>query len=481
VSESHEPFDPVESAMLDRQIAKAEAAAAESRADEDRFTDLFNCRLFANEWRASVRYSYDRNAWLVFDGRRWSPDRAAIENRAKTTVENLHKIALTIRDEDRRRRFRAHALKSEQAGRISSMLELARSEPGIPVEERKLDADPWVLNAQNGTIDLRLGELWPHRPEDLITRIVPVDYDAGARCPRWEAFIAWAMQGDRQLIHFLQRAVGYSISGSTAEQVLFMPHGGGGNGKSTFLETLQHVFGDYALSTPPDTLLAKRLDNIPNDVARLEGARFVVAIEAEEGRRLAEAKLKMLTGGDTVTARFLHREFRQFRPTFKLWFGVNHKPEIRGTDHAIWRRIRLIPFSTTIADAERDPNLVEKLRAEAPGILAWAVQGCMAWQFEGLAPPVAVLEATSEYRRESDETQRFIDERCIVGKHESCRAGELFKAYCTWAEQEGLKPMSQTAVGRRLTEKGFAKREDSKGNIRQGLRPRADDLYGAES
>ena len=248
--------------------------------------------------------------------------------------------------------------------------------------------------------------------EHFITKLAPVNFEPDAACPRWLEFLSRIMDGNEQLIDFLQRAVGYALTGETSEQCLFIFYGSGANGKSTFLQTMSYVLGDYSMSTPTETLLVKRRGAIPNDVARLKGARFVIACEADAENRLAESLIKQMTGGDTISARFLHQEWFDFEPTHKVFFGTNHKPVIKGTDYAIWRRIRLVPFEITIPEGERDKNLPEKLKAEADGILAWAVQGCLVWQQQGLGVPEEVKAATDSYREEMDILGEFLKDRC---------------------------------------------------------------------
>ena len=267
------------------------------------------------------------------------------------------------------------------------------------------------------------------------------------------------MGGNTELIQFLQRAVGYALTAQTIEQVLFFLYGTGANGKSTFLETVKAVLGDYAQQMPTDTLMSKDKSSIPNDIARLKGARFVAAMETEEGKRLSEVQVKQLTGGDTLSARFMRAEFFDFTPTHKLFVGTNHKPLIRGTDYAIWRRIRLIPFIVTIPPEERDKNLPIKLRDELSGILAWAVRGCLDWQENGLGEPDAVKGATESYRKDMDILSEFLDERCALGTGLKVKAGDLYAAYKNWSEASGEYPVSQTRFGTQMVERGFEKKK----------------------
>ena len=275
------------------------------------------------------------------------------------------------------------------------------------------------------------------------------------------------MDGNEQLIDFLQRAVGYALTGETSEQCLFIFWGGGANGKSTFLQAMSHVLGDYSMSTPTETLLVKRRGAIPNDVARLKGARFVVACEADAENRLAESLIKQMTGGDTISARFLHQEWFDFEPTHKVFFGTNHKPVIKGTDYAIWRRIRLVPFEITIPEDERDKSLPEKLKAEAAGILAWAVQGCLNWQQNGLGAPEEVKAATDSYREEMDMLGEFLKDRCRQSQLMArVSSKDLYEAYTAWCQDNGQEPVGQRAFVSALKEKGFKRSRIGNGGVR---------------
>ena len=286
---------------------------------------------------------------------------------------------------------------------------------------------------------------------------MPIDFDPDAECPIFLAFLERVMAGNCALIAFLQRAVGYSLTGLTGEQVLFLLYGLGANGKSTLLEILRALLGDYAQQTEFSTFLVRKQDGVRNDLARLRGARFVSAVEMEGERRLSEALVKQLTGGDTISARFLFSEFFEFLPAFKLWLAANHKPEIRGTDHAMWRRVRLIPFTVTIPDDAQDKSLPAKLRAELPGILAWAVRGCLQWQANGLDAPDEVTRATEDYRAEMDVLGDFLAERCIDESGTHVLAADLYGAYRLWSEQNGAEAISGVAFARRLTERGFTR------------------------
>ncbi|MFA5111472.1 MAG: phage/plasmid primase, P4 family, partial [Desulfobaccales bacterium] len=382
-------------------------------------------------------------------------DTGEVARRAKDTARQIHNEANNAVDDDHYKAILKWALRSEAENRLGAMIDLARSEPGIPVLPEDLDADPWLLAVANGALDLRQGSVRPAAPADLLTRLAPVAYDPAAQAPTWERFLADVMDGDREMISFLQRAIGYSLTGDTREQVIFFLHGVGANGKSTFLDALGAMLGDYSCNTPTETLMTRAKGAIPNDVARLRGARFVTAIEAEEGQRIAEVLLKQLTGGDVVSARFMRAEWFDFRPEFKIWLATNHKPIIRGADHAIWRRIRLVPFEVTFPDEFQDRDLPAKLRAELPGILAWAVRGCLEWQRTGLGVPDKVRAATADYRSEMDVLTLFLDDCCLVKPTAQAKAGALYSAYEAWCQANGERAMAKRSFGLRLGERGL--------------------------
>jgi len=419
-------------------------------------TDMGNAERLVTHHGADLRHCHPLGRWYVWDGTRFADDeRGGIELRAKRTARSIYAEAVDEEDVAVRKAIIKHGVKSEQAERINAMTRLARSEPTIPIGVEEFDADPWLLNVRNGTVDLRTGALAAHARAHLITKCAPITFDATATCPKFLAFLDWAMAGDATLVRFLQRAIGYSLTGNTSERMLLILYGEGKNGKSTLLEVIRALMGDYAMRTPTETLLAKREGGIPNDVARLRGVRFVSASEAEEGQRLAEAKIKDLTGGDMVSARFMRGEFFDFMPAFKIWLSTNHKPGVKGTDRAIWDRIKLVPFLVRIDPADQDRDLRDKLIAEAPGILNWAIRGCLDWRREGMGEPQAVSDATASYRSEMDILAGFIDDRCVVGSTATCTAHQLYSAYQRWCEENGERPITQIQMGRRLAERGY--------------------------
>ncbi len=422
----------------------------------EHLTDLGNARRFVTMHRGNVRFCYPWGRWFVWTSTHWAvDDTGEIYRCAKETVRGIYREADQCEDESRRPALAKHAAKCESEGKLNAMLAMAQSEPGIPVLPDDLDRDPWLLNVLNGTLDLRTGQLRPHRREDLITKCIPVPYDPQAQCPRWCAFLDRIFEAKQELIAYVQRAIGYSLTGDTSEHCIFMLHGPGENGKSTQLQTLLGLLDAYAKKTPTETLMVRRGESIPNDVARLRGARLVVAVEAEAGRRLAEAMVKEVTGGDTIAARFMRQEWFEFVPQFKIWLATNHKPRIIGTDRAIWRRIRLIPFTVIIPKAEQDRQLGEKLQEEWPGILAWAVRGCLDWLAHGLGEPKEVTRATEEYRAEQDVLGAFLEECCYQKTEAVALAKDLYAAYRRWCESNGERYTSQQDFGRRLGERQF--------------------------
>jgi P4 family phage/plasmid primase-like protien len=420
--------------------------------DEIHLTDVGNAKRLVAKHGHKLRYVWPWGKWLCWDGRRWRIDDGGhVQRLAKETVLNIYAEVAQAPD-DERESLVEHARLSERAAKIAAMIDLSRSEPSIPILPNELDSDAWLLNCRNGTLDLRANKLAPHDPQQMITKLCAAEYDPSATCPQWLRFVGDITAGDEALQAYLQKAVGCSLTGDVREHVLFFLYGIGANGKSTFLNTIQEMMGaDYAMKAPPDLLMVKN-DSHPTERADLAGKRVVVCIEAAEGRRLAESLVKEMTGGDKVRARRMREDFWEFDPTHKIWLAANHKPSIRGTDEGIWRRIKLIPFTVVIPAGRQDRGLSTKLKAELPGILNWAVQGCLRWQADGLTEPAAVREATGQYRRQQDLLAGFLAECCIVAPDVRAQAATLLATYRKWS---GDDRMSQRRLGEMLTERGF--------------------------
>ncbi len=425
---------------------------------------------FVDKFGKNVRYCRQWSKWLIWSGRHWQIDLTGeVERMAKATIRGIYDELNSIESEDERTALARFAAKSETSRSVNAMIELAKSESGIPILSDDLDSDIWLLNCMNGTLNLGTYELKPHDRNDYITRLIRVEYDSTADFEEWARFLTQIMNENQGLIVFLQRAIGYSLTGSTREQCLFMPYGSGANGKSTFLEVIADMLCEYAERCPTDTLMQKNASGISNDIAMLKGSRFVVASEVEQGRKMAESLVKQMTGQDKISARFMRAEFFSFKPTFKLWIGTNHKPTISGADNAIWRRIKLLPFNVVIPPEERDKELPEKLRKELPGILNWAVMGCKDWLDNGLGEPEEVTKATDGYRAEMDVITRFLDDTCTTSTQRCTKSSDLYNRFKDWARENGEYQISNKVFSIRMQEKGFKKIERSVGNFWEGI------------
>jgi putative DNA primase/helicase len=361
-------------------------------------------------------------------------------------------------------------MKIAAAQTVTAIERLARADRRHAATVEQWDADLWLLNTPEGTVDLRTGELREHRRDDYITKITKSG--PGGYRPLWLQFLDRITAGDSELQSFLKRLVGYSLTGSTSEQALFFLYGTGANGKSVFLSTISSLLGDYAKTAPASSFTASSTEQHPTDLAGLRGARFVTAIETEDGVRWAESKIKSLTGGDKIAARFMRCDFFEFIPEFKLVIAGNHKPGLRSVDEAIRRRLHLIPFTITIPEVERDPHLSEKLRAEFPGILAWAIQGSLEWQQHGLNPPDIVRNATADYLASEDAIGRWLEDDCIKDESLWTPGAALSLDYKVWCERTGEKPISPKRLTQALESRGFVQKRTSaaRGFVGVGLR-----------
>ncbi len=424
-------------------------------------TDAGNGERFRDQHGDLVRWCPTLKKWLVYNGKRWATDdRGAVVKLATGTARSIFADAADEPDTSEQQKIVRWAKRSQSKQGVEATLFFAKHDLSVTMDE--LDLDPWVFNCQNGTLDLRTDQLRDHDPADLITKIAPVAYDPAATCPRFDDFLAETLVYD-DVARFVQRFAGYSLTGSTRERAFVMLWGRGKNGKSTLVELVQEMLGDYGTNTDVETILMQHQRGVNNDVAALRGARFVSTAEVEQGRRLAESKLKALTGSDTVTARFLYGEPFSFRPEFKLWISTNNKPVIEGTDEAIWDRVRLVPFTQRFDGRKADPELPAKLRDEFAGVLAWAVRGCLDWQQHGLGEPEAVVEAVQEYRVESDMLAAFFEDRCVIRPELTAPATELYHEYRRWSLTAGEDPETQRVFGSWLRERGFTSKRLTSG------------------
>lgn len=413
------------------------------------FDDMGNAERFVDLFGENVRYCYTEKKWYFYNSMRWSVDNLGVILRmADKCVEAMKaeaKLYLQADEEsggDMAKAFEKH-MKSSRSNKSKKAM-LNEIEHHLPILPIQMDRYKMALNTPSGIINLKNGDVKAHNPEYYFTKITSVDCAEAADCPRWLAFLDDIFAGDKDLIRYIQKAVGYSLTGSTAEQCAFFLYGTGRNGKSTFIDVIRDVFGDYAANIQPETIMVKSSQSnaINSDIARLKGARLVTSVEPNEGVRLNEGLLKQLTGDDTVTARKLYSEEFEFKPEFKLWMATNHKPIIRGTDTGIWRRIHMIPFDVQIPEDKVDKNLTHKLKAEMTGIFKWCIDGCLMWQREGLQMPAAVLKSVREYRREMDVISAFIEDKCTL--EGTVQASTLYAAYVSWADSNNEYCMSNT-------------------------------------
>lgn len=448
-------------AALRSLVESATPYTSAAVADEpEKKTELGNGQRIARMFGSELRHT-GAVGWHVWDGRRWKADDTDHAMRlAKKAVVSMLDEAKALGATEEAEDLANWAIRSQKKSVLDASLALAASEVGIAVRRTDFDRDPYLLNVENGTLDLRTGELKPHTPSDLITRLCPVRYDPSADCPWWTSFLDRFLP-DPEIQAFLQRYLGSCLTGDASDQAIVILYGPGGNGKSTLIETVTRVLGDYFVGTPFSTLTMNRdSGQATNDLAALAGARLVVASEPPEGATLNTATVKHLTGGDTITARHLYREFFSFQPEFKLTLVTNHRPQIEEATHAVWRRVHLVPFSVTITEQDRDESFKERLWQEREGVLKWLIRGCTTWIVQRLDPPSVVKTATDEYKHEEDSFSAFVDERCILDVQDSStRASALLTAYNSWAKDNGFDSIKAKTLASKLREKGLKSRK----------------------
>ncbi|UBR30211.1 phage/plasmid primase, P4 family [Bacillus sp. SD-4] len=416
-----------------------------------KLTEMGNAERIAYEYGHVIKYINDIG-WFIWDGKRWKVD-------TKKEIERITaKVLRSLSKSEDEAEAKWSRMCERRNIRMNSIKDLM---PLVPGERGDFDRHKFLFNVENGVVDLKTGKLLQHDRELGLTKITNITFDENAKCPEWLKFLDQIFLGDQALVEYMQRLIGYSLTGDISEQIMMFLVGGGSNGKSTFINTIKDLMGDYGKQAKSDTFIKKKETGANNDIARLVGSRFVSAIESEEGEKLADSFVKQITGGEPVLARFLRQEFFEFIPEFKVFFTTNHKPIIGGLDEGIWRRVKLIPFNLSLPAHKRDKRLPEKLSLEMPGILNWAIEGCMKWQQDGLKDPKVVAEATGKYKDDMDILAPFLDEICYVDERENesimIEAKELYNTYERWCFNSGERSLGNRSFYRMLETKGFGK------------------------
>lgn len=439
-------------------------------------TDLGNAERLVGRFGPNLHYCHSEKCWYAWDTTRWVADQTGqAERYAKKTARLIQDEAELADDEDAKK-LREFGRQTESAHRLGAMLRTAQSEPGIPVTPGQFDTDGWVLNVANGTLDLTGGQLRGHEREDLLTKRTDIDYDPAATCPRWEQFLKEVLPDDADVHPYVHKLFGYLLTGDVSDHSVVMLLGEGANGKTTFIEVLRALVGDYGKTTDPDLLLAAHGGRNTAGQAELRGVRVAVSSEVSSGATFDGTTLKRLAGGDTITARRLYQNFSSFEPTHKLVLAVNKMPRLDERDYAMYRRLRPVPFPNKFAGAARDRGLKDTLMAELPGILAWAVRGFRMWQQDNhLTPPDVMMDQVEEVKAANDPLAEFLEDCCVLEKEAVVTGGELYGAYKDWADENGEKALSNKEFARLLKERGLNKRKQGKGGCNKwfgiGLQP----------
>lgn len=435
------------------------------------YDDTGNAERYLDIFGNLSKYSYVNKCWYFYNGKNWEQDNVgAVRKWVDQTIEIFKKEPVNVPKGASEKEKESYITAKERhlkrsrnnSGKEAMMREIKHNVAVLPEE---FDADDMLFNAQNGYVDLSTGILNQHDISKKFTRISNAEFTEKVDCPRWELFLNQIFDGNEELVHYIQKAVGYSLTASIKEQVMFILFGNGRNGKSVFLDIVSQIMGSYSMGMQADSLMVKKGGSSGHneDIARLNGARMVTSSEPNEGVRLDEGLIKQLTGGDKVSASFKGGHMFDYSPKYKIWLATNHKPIIRGNDDGIWRRLPLIPFTVQIPLNKVDRSLKEKLMRELPGIFNWAVEGCLMWQREGLKPPAEIQKATMEYRQEMDVIGSFIEQCCETGPGNAIGATELFKAYDKWAREMNEHSFTQTQFGRKIADKY---EKEKKGKVR---------------
>ena len=433
-------------------------------------TDAGNAELFAAMNSKIDRYDHDLGIWQIWQGHWFERDKSdTVVQQAKACARYRYELASDLEDLGEREKEARWAIQSESHPRISAMLKLAQSEPLIAVPKGTMwNSDPMLLGVKNGVVDLSSGRLRPGRHSDLISKHIPINYHPKARCPRWLIFLSEILNSNAKLIRYVWKALAYSLTGLTREQVYFILHGSGANGKSKLILVLSTIFGSYS-SIAPFSMLAKRRSSQTNDLAALVDKRIVFASESRQNTVIDEAILKLLTGSDWISVRFLYKEFTSFPPRLKLWLALNHLPIVTDMSYGFWRRVRRIPLDVRFEGASDDKQIEQKLLAESEGILAWLITGVSLYLKQGLDPPDIVLVATQEYHSQSDPLNQFVSDRCVVGPNQKVGANQFFKDYEAWAAtQVDIVELSSVEFGNRMAAQ-FMRKRSGPGRFYHGI------------
>lgn len=437
----------------------------------NQMTDLRMAEYFTKLNTEKVRYWHEATKWIDYDGKRWKGNSPGgpFKYIKPMLVPLIETVKLLPDDNPKKGVLLKSLIARESIAGQKSLISMAEKLPQACIATEKLDQDQWLLNCRNGTINLKTGVLQPHQHDDYITKIVDIEYDPSATCPEFKIFIAKIMDNDEELISYMQRSFGYFLTGSISEQIVQIWFGTGSNGKGVLSNVLGDLAGEYATAVNSFLLLQRAGgggdNNTQSELAKLPGIRVARISEIDKNSKLAEAQLKNITGGDPITCRALYHNPIVFEPTFKITLSCNYMPKIDGTDFGMWRRIHKIPFKVTIPIEEQDPNLIEKLRAELPGILNWALEGCLAWQKSGLNPPAVVINATADYKSSEDMFTSWLEDCCIVDGETKTKAKDLLQNF---KEYSGYKDISAKEFGTILAENGFVKSK-SNGSVWKGL------------
>lgn len=451
------PLDDVEVENIINSINNLES---NNTSRYEAFTELGNAKRFVTEYKNKILFDTQRKKWLFWNDKKWEYDELMeIERMFFKLLEKMKKESPTD-DEKLLVKYLSHLQRSQS--RTSMQGSLNHAKALVPISNEKLNKNPFLFNMQNGILDLKNDTLHQHDQQFLLTQIAPVTYEADTGCPMWLSFLNKIFNNNESLIEFIQRALGYSLSGSTTERCIFILYGSGKNGKTVFIETISRIImGEYAKKTSSETFMKQNNGNmIRNDLARLQGARFVYASEGNESRRLDEGMVKEITGGDNISARYLYAEWFEFKPEFKIWFATNHKPTISGSDNAIWRRIKLIPFTVTIQEHEEIPQdvLFECFEREKEGIFNWIYQGFLKWYNEGFNRCEDIEREVLQYREDMDYIEMFIQDCCTLDENSKIPTKYLYEAFVEWWTDEELssyKPISKKVFSMKLQDRGL--------------------------